>query len=166
MTAPDDSLARGARVWLNKASNSDALLACSYAGPSRRWGSAVIAPNAPGIAAGTSAARFLILNLNSGLCLTGPTQTADFTQEVCGSPSNSHFIVSGIVNPDAATQDLQFQDLRQVSELSDYQGFWFAIAGPRCPGSYNNTLPWVVEVCGDAGGGHLRNSRGLWRVSS
>jgi hypothetical protein len=165
LSVPDDSLSPGAQIWLNKASNSDVLLPCVNAGPSRRWGFAVIEPDAQGVLEGTLAARFLIVNLHSGLCLTAPSEPdGRHTQEICASPSLAHFVVSGITNPDAATQDLQFDDLRQVSQLTNYPGYWLATAGPRCPGSYDSTLPWAVNVCGAMGAVHLRNTRGLWRV--
>jgi hypothetical protein len=160
LTVPDDATSPGARIWLN----TGALQPCSNAGSSRRWGFAAVEPNTTGVIEGTLAARFLIVNLNSGLCLASPTTGSDYTQEVCGSPTRDRFLLAGITNPNAATQDLLFEDLREVSQLAGFNGYWIASAGPRCPGSYDSTAPWVVNVCGDGASEYYRNTRGLWRV--
>jgi hypothetical protein len=159
LTVPDDSTAPGAQVWLN----TGALAPCSNAGPSRRWGFALVQSNAPGAVEGTLAGRFRILNLHSGLCLTSPSGAGDYTQDVCESQTRTHFLVAGITNPNAATQNLIFEDLRAASQVGDFPGYWIVSTGPNCPGSYDNTVPWVVNVCGGVTD-YYRNSRGLWRV--
>jgi hypothetical protein len=159
LTIPDDSRDAGARAWLN----TGALAPCISAGPSRRWGFARVQQNAPGAVEGALAARFLIINLHSGLCLTSPSAGDEYTQQVCGSGLRAHFLVAGITNPNAPTQDLIFEDLREPLQVADFPGYWFVSTGPICPGSYDSTAPWVVNVCGEVAD-YYRNTRGLWRV--
>lgn len=164
LTVPDDSTAAGARIWLN----TDRLEPCTNAGPSRRWGFARIVPNSSGLLEGTTAARFYVVNLHSGLCLTAPSAGNEYSQDVCGSPNRMHFLLAGIANPNAATSDLIFEDLHESTQIAAFPGHWIVSAGPNCPGSYDSTAPWVVNVCGPRREGepldYYRNTRALWRV--
>lgn len=148
LTVEDESKAPGARLWLN----GQAMRPCAEAQASRRWGFVAL-----------GSLRHAMINLNSGLCLAAPPQRGgNFTQEICFRDARSQVAVWGVNNPDApSTDDYRFDDVSDVSRLTDYSGFHFQ-ADQRCPGSRDQIAPFVVDTCGDDLGVPT-NQRSLWQ---
>jgi hypothetical protein len=148
LTVEDESMAPGARLWLN----GHAMRPCEEAQASRRWGFVA-----------SSSSRHAMVNLNSGLCLAAPSQQGgNFTQEICFRDARSQVAMWGVNNPDAPnTDDYLFDEVTDVNRLTDYLGFHFRADG-RCPGSRDQIAPYVVDTCG-SDRGIPTNQRSLWR---
>jgi hypothetical protein len=151
-----DTIAAGAQAWLNDDPSSDRLIPCSATGATRNWSFLRWGADA-----------FQMVNLYSGLCLSNPTErNGPYTQETCVTGENQlTFYIAAVTNspipldPDQYT----FVAVPQVDQITDYTIIWIHGLMSRCPGSFNNSLPMVLDVCNDSRG-YQNNSRGLWRL--